>query len=90
MSCRIVADLKAINLITGISTHSSHAVLQTFNELVALTGITGLSAYSEQVVETQHRYYESHCARFLANSLNHEISKEKLLKLSISYNPPNL
>ncbi len=66
-----------------------HVVLQHLEEFVAVTGRT-FGAYSEQVVETQHHYYESHYSRFLVNPLNHELYKEKLLKSIISYNTLNL
>ncbi len=57
----LVADVKAISLTTGIGTHDSRAVLQPLEEFVALIG-RPFSAYSEENIETQHHYYESHYA----------------------------
>ncbi len=66
-----------------------HVVLQHLEEFVALIG-RPFGAYSVQVVETQHHYYECHYSRFLVNPLNHELYKKKLLKSIISYNTLNL
>ncbi len=55
-------------------TSKVHVVLQHLEEFVALTA-RPFGAYSEQVVETQHHYYECHYSRFLVNPLNHELYK---------------
>ncbi len=60
--------MKTSSLIAGISMHPIHDVLQSLEEYVVLTG-RPRSAYSEQVVEPQQRYYESHYARLLVNPL---------------------
>ncbi len=57
--------------------HPIHDALQSLEEYVVLTG-RPMSAYSEQVVEPQQRYYESHYARLLVNPLNHDHSKDQL------------
>ncbi len=54
----------------GVSyTPKVYVVLQHLEEFVALTG-RRFGAYSEQVVETQHHYYECHYSRFFVNPLN--------------------
>ncbi len=46
-----MADVKTINLTTGIGTHESCVVRQPREEFVALTGLQ-LSAYSDKNVKT--------------------------------------
>ncbi len=73
-----------MNLTSGIGMQYN---LVVFNEEIIGRP---LSAFTEKVVGTQHRYYESHYARLVINTLIHELSKEELLKLIISYSAFNL
>ncbi len=57
-SFALVAVSKFTNFTTGIDTHARDVILQPCEKFVALTGRL-FSAYSEHVVDTQCRFYES-------------------------------